>query len=58
MQACQVLMLYQQVVRFQTAHLVPSSKASPNQVCPEVLDFADKVEHGLILHPVPQRCKA
>lgn len=38
--------------------LVPTSKTSTNQVRPEVLDFADEVEHGFILHPVSKGCEA
>ncbi len=35
-------------------HLVPSSEAAPNKVRPEILDFADEIEHGLILHPITE----
>jgi len=35
-------------------HLVPSSEAAPNKVRPEVLNFADEIEHGLILHPITE----
>ena len=45
-------------IEMKKSHLVPASKASANQVCLEVLDFANQVEHGFILHPVSQGCEA